>query len=171
MSDELKPWECFQDASYYDMWLVRRTKNRTFGEGFHLIRGEEAAALCELLNTLHQPEAPPSVAKQRPWCDTCGATVHEILCPTCAKWWDDNKPEVSDDDGVLEVLPPILRAREAAARREGYEAARDEAARVVEAISDDYTLAWRDGHKASSYLEGQSDGTEVAAAAIGNMGE
>lgn len=25
-----------------------------------------------------------------PWCDTCGAAVHEILCPTCAKWWDDN---------------------------------------------------------------------------------
>ena len=44
------PWECFQDASYYDMWLVRQVHDRTFGHGFHLINGEEAAALRDLLN-------------------------------------------------------------------------------------------------------------------------
>ena len=48
---ELRAWECFQDASYYDMWCVRRVDDRTFGQGFHMIRAEEARALCDLLNT------------------------------------------------------------------------------------------------------------------------
>lgn len=46
------PWECFQDASYYDMWCVRQTHDRIFGQGFHLVRGEEAVALRDLLNSL-----------------------------------------------------------------------------------------------------------------------
>lgn len=53
MSEELieqGPWECFRDASYYDMWCVRRVHDRTFGHGFHLMQGEEAAALRDLLN-------------------------------------------------------------------------------------------------------------------------
>lgn len=29
---------------------------------------------------------------RRPWCETCGATVAEVLCSTCAKWWADNPP-------------------------------------------------------------------------------
>lgn len=45
------PWECFRDASYYDMWCVRRVHERTFGSGFHLINGKEAAALRDLLNS------------------------------------------------------------------------------------------------------------------------
>lgn len=44
------PWECFRDPSYYDMWLVRRVDDRAFGAGFHLINGDEAAALRDLLN-------------------------------------------------------------------------------------------------------------------------
>jgi hypothetical protein len=28
----------------------------------------------------------------RPWCETCDKDVHEVLCPTCAKWWSDNPP-------------------------------------------------------------------------------
>lgn len=43
-------WECFQDSSYYDMWCVRQVGDRTFGSGFHLMRGEEATALRDLLN-------------------------------------------------------------------------------------------------------------------------
>lgn len=45
------PYECFQDRSYYDMWCVRRVNEREWGKGFHLVNGEEAAALRDLLNT------------------------------------------------------------------------------------------------------------------------
>ena len=31
-----------------------------------------------------------AVERARPWCDTCGKDVIDVLCPTCAKWWDDN---------------------------------------------------------------------------------
>jgi hypothetical protein len=31
--------------------------------------------------------------RKRPWCETCGKDVPEILCPTCAKWWHDNPPD------------------------------------------------------------------------------
>jgi hypothetical protein len=55
--DKPVAWECFQDAAYYDMWCVRHTGERTFGQGFHLIRGEEAQALCDMLNTRPAPEA------------------------------------------------------------------------------------------------------------------
>jgi len=47
-------WEVFCDESYYDMWMVRKIKNRSFGEGFHLVNGKEAKALCELLNKLEE---------------------------------------------------------------------------------------------------------------------
>jgi len=45
------PYECFQDRSYYDMWCVRRVNEREWGKSFHLVNGEEAAALRDLLNT------------------------------------------------------------------------------------------------------------------------
>lgn len=48
MSDE---WECFSDPAYYDMWCVRQVGSRTFGEGFHLVNGDEAKMLCRFLNT------------------------------------------------------------------------------------------------------------------------
>lgn len=44
------PYECFQDRSYYDMWCVRRVNEREWGKGFHLVNGEEAAALRDMLN-------------------------------------------------------------------------------------------------------------------------
>lgn len=44
------PWECFRDEAYYDMWCLRRENWRTFGQGYHLMRGEEAQALRDLLN-------------------------------------------------------------------------------------------------------------------------
>ncbi len=50
MTEELKPWECLRDSSYYDMWLVRQVGDRQFGQGFHLVNGDEATALCDLLN-------------------------------------------------------------------------------------------------------------------------
>ena len=42
-------WETFSDASYYDMWCVRPVGERNFGHGFHLMNGDEAKGLCELL--------------------------------------------------------------------------------------------------------------------------
>jgi hypothetical protein len=51
------PWECFQDDSYYDMWCVRQVDKRAWGEGFHLINGEEAEALTAMLNTRTLSEA------------------------------------------------------------------------------------------------------------------
>lgn len=180
MSDELKPWECFQDASYYDMWCVRRTDDRTFGEGFHLIRGEEAAALCELLNTLHQPEA------------AGGDALVEELCRFSAKCdgldWDEPCGSGPDGEGgcdssscvaafyedhdadhareiyrwkVVKFLLPFIRAREAVARREGYEAAREGAARVA----SNHGRFSRD-----DFSRGVMRGHEEASAAIRNMG-
>jgi hypothetical protein len=49
---ELLPgWECFQDASYYDMYCVRIKGDRTFGNGYHLTNKDEAFGLRDLLNT------------------------------------------------------------------------------------------------------------------------
>lgn len=45
-------WEAFCDHSYYDMWCVRKVGDRTFGQGFHVMRQDEAYALRDLLNTL-----------------------------------------------------------------------------------------------------------------------
>jgi hypothetical protein len=45
-------WEFFQDASYYDMFCVRSKSDRQFGAGFHLVNGDEAEKLCDLLNRL-----------------------------------------------------------------------------------------------------------------------
>jgi hypothetical protein len=45
-------WETFCDASYYDMWRVRRKTERGWGDGLHLADGLEAKALCSLLNQL-----------------------------------------------------------------------------------------------------------------------
>lgn len=45
-------WETFSDPSYFDMWCVRRSDERVFGQGFHLVNGDEAKELCALLNRL-----------------------------------------------------------------------------------------------------------------------
>jgi hypothetical protein len=49
-SDLLGVWECFSDPCYYDMWAVRRTHERGFGECFHMNSAEEAKGLTSLLN-------------------------------------------------------------------------------------------------------------------------
>lgn len=43
-------WETFSDPSYYNMWCVREVGERRFGHSFHLINGDEAHGLVELLN-------------------------------------------------------------------------------------------------------------------------
>lgn len=50
-------WECFSDPAYYDMWCVRQIGSRTFGEGFHLVNGDEAEMLCRFLNARDFPAA------------------------------------------------------------------------------------------------------------------
>lgn len=54
-------WETFRDASYYDMWCVRPVGCTAFGEGFHLVNGDEAQALCQMLSrtTLTNMEPKP----------------------------------------------------------------------------------------------------------------
>jgi hypothetical protein len=32
-------------------------------------------------------------SNEKPHCDTCGKDVTEVLCPVCAKWWEDNAPK------------------------------------------------------------------------------
>lgn len=63
-TNALGPWECFQDAGYYDMWCVRRVHDRTFGQGFHLVQGEEAAGLRDLLNTRATVEHQQALAER-----------------------------------------------------------------------------------------------------------
>lgn len=57
---DLKPWECFYDRSYYDLWAVRLKADRSFNSQtlFHVQSKEEAEALCDILNTRTQPAAP-----------------------------------------------------------------------------------------------------------------
>lgn len=57
MTDEVRQeaWECFLDAGYYDLWCVRRVGEREFGQGFHLVNGKEAEALCAFLTTETSP--------------------------------------------------------------------------------------------------------------------
>lgn len=44
-------WECFMDVGYFDLWCVRPRGSRKFGEGFHVVRKEEAHALRDTLNS------------------------------------------------------------------------------------------------------------------------
>jgi len=65
-------WEFFQDVSYYDMWCVRRVNDRAFGQGFHLLRGNEAADLADLLNaTARAPGG--SISQHCPNCESLAA--------------------------------------------------------------------------------------------------
>lgn len=34
----------------------------------------------------------PDPIRPKPFCVTCGEGVAEVLCPDCAKWWNDNPP-------------------------------------------------------------------------------
>ncbi len=45
---------------------------------------------------------------EKPWCETCGEAVSEILCPKCAKWWNDNPPPLGDNAGATEDLDTAL---------------------------------------------------------------
>jgi chromosome segregation ATPase len=45
-------YEAFCDASYYDMWCVRRIGERTFGQGFHVLDEKSALELKGELEAL-----------------------------------------------------------------------------------------------------------------------
>ena len=49
----------------------------------------------------------------RPHCDTCGKDVHEVLCPTCAKWWHDNPPPSTPDTDLLHRIAEAMKERAA----------------------------------------------------------
>ena len=52
---------------------------------------------------------------KRPWCETCGKDVAEVLCPTCAKWWNDNNPPPTD----AEIVEMLAKAMQYTMRRMG----------------------------------------------------
>lgn len=82
---DLGPWECFQDSSYYDMWCVRRVHDRTFGLGFHLVNGDEAARLRDHLNT-RTASAPADLVEALDICPVCtgaGGDNNVWTCGTC----------------------------------------------------------------------------------------
>jgi hypothetical protein len=58
----------------------------------------KSASPCRNKHLPDCPAHPPKEPKQRPWCETCGKDVPEVLCPTCAKWWHDNPPELEARD-------------------------------------------------------------------------
>lgn len=45
----------------------------------------------------------------KPFCSTCGKDVHEVLCPTCAKWWNDNPLPATDEALVDDVVFTLAR--------------------------------------------------------------
>lgn len=52
---------------------------------------------------------------KRPWCETCGKDVDEVLCPVCAKWWNDNPPPVeptTPDQAVMDERERCARIAE-----------------------------------------------------------
>jgi len=77
--------------------------------------------------------------KKRPHCETCGKDVPEVLCPTCAKWWHDNPPELEARATAAEAENAKLRD----ALREVYHEAttdvdgisREEALTVIAAVA------------------------------------
>ena len=51
----MSEWETFCDLCYYyDLWRVRRKKDRGIYDGYHLQNAEEARELVELLNGLER---------------------------------------------------------------------------------------------------------------------
>lgn len=47
-------------------------------------------------------------SEQRPWCETCGKDVAEVLCPTCAKWWNDNPPPAQPSGDMVEAAAKAI---------------------------------------------------------------
>ena len=94
------PYECFQDRSYYDMWCVRRVNEREWGKGFHLVNGEEAAALRDMLNTR-------AVNSHHDLIEALEALSAEVMLLRIAVQTDDPKREVmlriSDIDKAIDA--------------------------------------------------------------------
>jgi hypothetical protein len=67
-------------------------------DGYHWSTWQTILALARRIEA-EQAAVP---VKQRLYCETCGKDVPEVLCPTCAKWWDDNAP-TTDRDRIAEL--------------------------------------------------------------------
>lgn len=69
---------------------------------------EMVDAILAALSSLQQSEG----EKAKPWCETCGVSVQEILCPKCAKWWADNSPPTTPEHerGLREPTMAMLEA-------------------------------------------------------------
>jgi len=57
-------------------------------------------------------------------CETCGKDVPEVLCPTCAKWWHDNPPELEARATAAEAenarLREVLQALDLEIEKHGF---------------------------------------------------
>lgn len=104
---------------------------------------EAKRLIREHVERLLEP-APP----KRPWCETCGEDVREVLCPTCAKWWADDPPDIialgaelkkarmqaiASDGQAQEALAEVIALRQRVAK---LKAAQDIIARQLELFFD-----------------------------------
>lgn len=112
MTDKQTPpdWECFSDPAYYDMWCVRQIGSRTFGEGFHLVNGDEAEMLCRFLNARDFPAAALMEQGARlaleaaaPLTDAAAAAIYGL--PEMLE-----RNALSDDEGMVKQIEMALTA-------------------------------------------------------------
>jgi hypothetical protein len=78
--------------------------NHTDAQTWQQISDAVSGALARRI----EAEAVP-VACKRPHCETCGKDAPEVLCPTCAKWWHDNPPELEARATAAEAKVAVLR--------------------------------------------------------------
>lgn len=85
------------------------TAQAIYGPKFDGFLEPEEYDFCEKVAQAALAAMPVGGGKRsKPWCDTCGCDVQEVLCPKCAKWWNDNPP-ADADAGLVERLQHTAR--------------------------------------------------------------
>jgi hypothetical protein len=93
-------YEAFCDASYYDMWCVRRIGERTFGQGFHVLNEKSALELKGELEALAA-----RVAELEGW-KAAEEAHHHMLRAENARLMNDLQAH-KDALAQVEPRPPI----------------------------------------------------------------
>ena len=52
------------------------------------------------------------VPKRKPWCETCGTDVAEVLCAKCGEWWRDNDLAVHEATARAEAAEARVKVLE-----------------------------------------------------------
>lgn len=73
----MSEYQTFSDPAYFDMWCVREVGCRDFNKGWHLVNGDEAAALVSQLNTITD-QRDRLIAALTPSGDTKAAYMGEV---------------------------------------------------------------------------------------------